>query len=38
MIKALKARDADGLREAIDVHLERTRERVIAFLSDSGAD
>ena len=38
MIKALKARDADGLREAIDIHLGRTGERVIAFLADNGAN
>ena len=38
MIKALKGRDAEGLRAAIDVHLDRTRERVIAFLADSEAE
>ena len=38
MIRALKLRDADRLREAIDVHLDRTRERVIAFLADADAE
>ena len=37
MIKALKGRDSEALREAISVHLDRTRERVIAFIEEAEA-
>ena len=38
MIKALKKRDSAALKEAISDHLDRTRERLIAFLSESDAE
>lgn len=35
MIKALKKRDAQGLREAVNTHLNRTSERVIPFVEQN---
>lgn len=35
IIKALKKRDGDQLRIAIDLHLDSTRDRVIGFLQDA---
>lgn len=35
MIKALKKRDAQGLREAVNTHLSRTSERVIPFVEQN---
>lgn len=35
MIKALKKRDAAGLREAVDIHLDRTGDRVVAFVHEA---
>lgn len=35
MIKALKKRDAAGLKDAISIHLDHTRERLIAFLGET---
>ncbi len=36
MIKALRKRDSASLREAVSVHLENTRERVVAFRHETG--
>lgn len=36
MIKALRKRDSASLREAVSVHLDNTRERVVAFLNKTG--
>lgn len=36
MIKALRKRDSASLREAVSVHLDNTRERVVAFLNETG--
>jgi DNA-binding GntR family transcriptional regulator len=38
MIKALKKRNGDELSQAIELHLDHTRKRVLDFLMDSSAD
>ena len=38
MIKALKKRDSSALRDTISVHLDHTRERLIAFLTNAESE